>query len=157
MSTLLRPRFDPSVLDEVMADAPRPGAAAVLLGYARRLRTTLLGTPAAFVLTILAALTAVLPVIYLAGSDPGTAYGALLEGGLGSQNAIPKAVAVSTPASTVTTLAESTYDATPTPATEKKTVPRTATPSDAPSCWKDSRMPEADPTSWSARSATMMS
>src|SRR3712207_9025401 len=45
----------------------------------------------------------------------------------------------------------------PADALAKNTVPSTAMPSDAPSCCTEVRTPDAEPTSSSARSPTMMS
>jgi simple sugar transport system permease protein len=50
-----------------------------------------------FALTITAALVAAIPLIYLAGSDPITTYHALIEGSLGSQQAIAETLIATTP------------------------------------------------------------
>ncbi|MCW2941326.1 MAG: hypothetical protein JWN00_4311 [Actinomycetia bacterium] len=89
--------MNPTLIEEIVTDEPNPTPAAALTGYARRLRGTLLGAPAAFLLTIVAALLAVLPIVYLAGSDPATAYRALAHGSLGNQNAIAETLIQATP------------------------------------------------------------
>lgn len=64
------------------------------------LRTTWgsrLGGPVTFVVTIAAALVAALPVVYVAGSTAASAYGALLDGSLGSRNAVAETLVQTTP------------------------------------------------------------
>jgi ABC-type uncharacterized transport system permease subunit len=98
-----REAFDPSVFDEVVAEGgDRTGAPGFdpvrsIITGTHRLRATALGPTSAFVLTIAAALVAVLPIVYLSGSDAVTAYQSLLNGSLGSQNAIAETLIQATP------------------------------------------------------------
>jgi simple sugar transport system permease protein len=96
------PAFDPSVFDEVVSKPAQAGRGGIdpvrsLLANSRLLRTTTFGPAAAFVLTIAAALVAVLPIVYLSGSNAAAAYGALADGSLGNKNAIAETLIQATP------------------------------------------------------------
>lgn len=76
--------------------AQLPRAETALGKFAESLTGTL-RTARSFAITILLALAAGVPITYLAGSDPVTAYGALLRGSLGSQRGIGETLLSTTP------------------------------------------------------------
>jgi simple sugar transport system permease protein len=82
------------IQEELEESRSLPGAVAAFWGS---LRSRAAWPILSFVLTIVLALITAIPLIYLAGSNPATAYHALFTGSLGSKNAISETLLEATP------------------------------------------------------------
>jgi simple sugar transport system permease protein len=89
----LAPERAGTALDETLAAAPDSIGPTDFAWKAK----SIVGAVAGFVAIVLAALVLAIPVIYLAGSNPLDAYGALLEGSLGSRQAVAESLISMTP------------------------------------------------------------